>query len=314
MNAGELPMIAFTVLAQMSVGAFVVLGVINVLARLAGYSTAAIDEISDPAAYAIGGTLVLGLIASVFHMHDVFHVLYVFRHIDSSWLSREIVAGMAFAAAGFVYAACQFRKWGSPGFRQALALLTAVLGIVLVWCMSMIYYSLATVPAWHTWLTPARFAVTALLLGAFAIGAAFMAMIMLRRRGGAVGEHLGSRDVSAAARSLVLASLRGIAIAGVILLGIQFVMQPMHLTNLMNAGPVGIESAHVFAGGINVLRIVLVSLGAGVASLFLFRLASSPDATARPVAVLVTVAFACVLAAEFLGRAQFYEQMTRIGM
>ena len=37
-------------------------------------------------------------------------------------------------------------------------------------------------------------------------------------------------------------------------------------------------------------------------------------ASPRPVAMVVTLAFACVLVAEFLGRAAFYEQMTRIGM
>ena len=302
MNAGELPMIAFTVLAQMSVGAFVVLGIVNVVGRLRGYSTAVLDELSDPAAYAIGGTLVLGLIASMFHIHDVFNVMNVLRHVDSSWLSREIVAGMAFAAAGFVYAACQLRSWGSPGFRQAVALVAAVLGVVLVWCMSMVYYSLTTVPAWNTW------------LGAFAIGAAFMTTIMLRRHGGAVGEKLGPAQASPADGELILSALRWIAVAGVVLLGAQFVMQPMHLTNLMNAGQVGIESAHAFSGGLNVVRIILLVLGAGVVSLFLFRLASKPEATERPVAALVTVAFVCVLAAEFLGRAQFYEQMIRIGM
>lgn len=313
MNAHELPMIAFTVLAQMSVGAFIVLGVINVLARLRGTSTAVLDEVSDPAAYAIGGTLILGLGASMFHMNDVFNVLNVFRHFDSSWLSREIIGGMAFAACGFAYAACQFLKIGSAGFRQLLAGLTAVVGIVFVWAMSMVYYSLPTVPAWNTWITPARFYTTALILGAFAIGTAFMTVVMLRRRGALKG-RLGNERYSPEARSLILASLRGIAIAGVVLLGFEFILQPMHLTNLMQQGAIGVEAAEAFSGALGIARIVLITLGAGVLALFLFRTASNPEAAAPRVAVLVTVAFACVLVAEFLGRAAFYEQMQRIGM
>lgn len=314
MNVHELPMITFTVLAQMSVGAFIVLGVINVVARLRGYSTGVLDEISDPAAYAIGATLVLGLGASMLHMNDPLNVLNVFRHVQTSWLSREIVTGMAFAGCGFVYAACQFRKWGSAGMRQGLAVLTALVGCVFVWSMSMVYYTLVTVPAWHTWITPARFFTTALILGAFAIGTAFMTVVMLRLRGGAVGGRLGAKTYSPEARSLILSSLRGIAVLAVVLLAVEFILQPMHLQNLMAAGQIGVDSAHAFSGGLAVVRIVLVCVGAGLLALFLFHIASSQKAPPRIVAVLVTAAFACVLISEFIGRASFYEQMTRIGM
>lgn len=314
MNVHEAPMIAFTIFSQMAVGAFVVLGIINVVARVSGrYDTEVIDEVSDPAAYAVGATLVLGLGASTFHMADVFHVLNVFRHIDSSWLSREIVAGMLFAGSGFAYAAAQFFKWGSARFRQILALVTALLGCVLVFAMSMVYYSLVTVPAWNTWITPARFATTALILGAFAIGTAFMTVVMLRRKGALRG-RLGQREYSPQAKELILFSLRGIAVAAVLLLAFEFVLQPTHLTNLMQAGTVGVESATAFSGALGVLRIVLVCIGAGLLALFLFRIASNPQAQPRPVAAVVTVAFVCVLAAEIIGRAAFYEQMTRIGM
>lgn len=314
MNAHELPMITFTVFAQMAVGAFVVLGIINLLARLSGrYDTQVIDEVSNPAAYACGATLVLGLAASALHMNDPFHVLNVFRHIDSSWLSREIVTGMLFAGSGFVFAACQFFTWGSAIFRQVLALVTAFMGCLLVFSMAMVYYTLETVPAWHTWVTPARFATTGLLLGGFAIGTAFMTVVMLRHRGAFKG-RLGKREYSPDARSLILASLRGIAILGMVLLAFTFIMQPMHLSDLMHAGEVGIDSAQPYSGALYVLRVVLITLGAGLASIFLFRVASRPDATAGPVAAIVTVAFVCLLAGEFLGRAAFYESMTRIGM
>lgn len=351
MNVHELPMITFTVLAQMAVGAFVVLGIINLAARATGrYSTADLDEISNPASYAIGATLILGLGASMLHMNDPLHVLNVFRHVDSSWLSREIVTGMGFSGFGFLYAACQFLKWGSAGFRQVLALVTALIGIVFLYSMSMVYYSVVTVPAWNTWVTPARFATTALILGAFAIGTAFMTVVMYRRDAAEVGRASGlvtgaatraqrsfrkplesgaattllarrradtaahDEGYSPRARALILASLRGIAIAGIILLAIEFILQPVHLMNLMNAGAAGIESANAFSGALGIVRIILVCLGAGLLSLFLFRIASSSAASPRPVAMVVTLAFACVLVAEFLGRAAFYEQMTRIGM
>lgn len=194
-----------------------------------------------------------------------------------------------------------------------LALVTAVIGCLFVWAMSMVYYSLPTVPAWHSWITPARFATTGLILGAFAIGTAFMTVVMIRRTGALRG-RLGSREYTPQARRLILASLRAIAVLAVVLLAVEFILQPLHLMNLMQQGEIGVRSAEAFAGGLGVLRIVLVCLGAGLLAIFLYQLASRPDAPARPVAALVTIAFACVLVAEFIGRAGFYEQMQRIGM
>ena len=61
MNVHELPMIVFTILAQMSVGAFVVLGAIQVTARVRGrVSGEQLDRLTDPALYAVGVTLVFG--------------------------------------------------------------------------------------------------------------------------------------------------------------------------------------------------------------------------------------------------------------
>ncbi|GAB47091.1 dimethyl sulfoxide reductase anchor subunit family protein [Mobilicoccus pelagius] len=367
MNVHELPMILFTVLAQMSAGAFVVLGLIHVGARLSHrYTENDVDRISDPAVLAVGATLVLGLFASMFHMNDVFHVLNVFRHIDSSWLSREIVAGMAFAASGFAYACCQLFRWGSPLLREVLAVLTALLGVVLVVVMSMVYGVLVTVPAWSTWLTTARFATTALLLGAFAVGTAFVTVVMLqRRRAGRVRpegrdatgtsrvsgivDRLVGRELTPGAMSLVFASLRAIAVAGIALLAVEILLHLLTLGRLTRLGAVGAPSAAVYTGPGVIAQLVLAVLGAGLLGMFLFRLLGDPatgprtgsvattslgdgagasrldavgtGAAARTgwgrmewIAALVTVAFGCVFVAEILGRAAFYESMVRVGM
>jgi len=161
MNVHELPMIIFTILAQMSVGAFVVLGTIQVVARVRGrVSGEQLDRLTDPALYAIGVTLVLGLIASIAHMGNLGNVVNVVRNVGSSWLSREIVLGMAFAGFGFVFAAMQWFKWGSAGLRQVVAAITAAVGLALVFAMSMIYTTLEAVPAWNSWITPVQFFTT----------------------------------------------------------------------------------------------------------------------------------------------------------
>ncbi|MGL5247981.1 MAG: dimethyl sulfoxide reductase anchor subunit family protein, partial [Brooklawnia sp.] len=141
MNVAELPMILFTVIAQMCVGAFLVLGVVQTLGSLR-FSAKAIDQVADPALLAIGPAMVFGLAVSMFHMHDVTNTFNVIRHAGSSWLSREILFGTGFAALGFLFAVVQLLKWGRPRLRQALAVLTALVGVGLVYSMSMIYYSL----------------------------------------------------------------------------------------------------------------------------------------------------------------------------
>ncbi len=308
MHTAELPMIVFTVAAQMSVGAFVVLGIVQVVAGRR-FARDAVDRMTDTALYAIGPVMVLGLIASMFHMGDPMHSLNVIRHFGSSWLSREIVFGVGFAGLGFLFALAQWFKWGSARLRQALAGVTAVVGLCLVFVMSMIYYTLETVPAWHTWATPAQFFATTFLLGSLAVGAAFMGAIMWRRRSAGAGE------LDESARALLTGSLKGVGLGAVAMLGVEFVIIPLHISNLSAAGGVAAESAAVFSGVWFVARLVLVFAGAGLLGVFLYRYASTAkDAGVRVLAVVATSAFVLVLAGEVIGRAQFYEQMLRVGM
>ena len=106
MELGELPMILFTVITQMCVGMFIVLGVVQTIGSTR-YSVKAVDRLADPALLAIGPAMILGLLVSMLHMHDVLNVFNVFRHFNSSWLSREIVFGIAFAALGFLFCLMQ---------------------------------------------------------------------------------------------------------------------------------------------------------------------------------------------------------------
>jgi anaerobic dimethyl sulfoxide reductase subunit C (anchor subunit) len=307
-NTHELPMMIFTILAQMSVGAFVVLGVVQVVASRR-FGKEAVDTVTDPALYAIGPAMVLGLIASLFHMNDVMHTLNVLRHFNSSWLTREIVFGVVFAGLGFLFAILQWFKWGSPRLRQALAGLTALVGLVLVYAMSMIYYSLEVVPAWNTWATPAQFYTTTFLLGALAVGAALMGSVMWKARKAAKSDE----NAAPKASEIVTSSLKGIGVTAVVLLGIEFIIIPLHISNLSGGGDAASQSAAVFSGVWFVARLVLVFLGAGLLSIFLFRYAKA-SANARVLATVATCAFALVLVGEFIGRGLFYESMIRIGM
>ncbi len=318
MELGQLPMVIFTVLAQMSVGAFLVLGAMQILGSLR-HSSATVDRLADPALYAIGPTLVLGLGASMFHMHDVTHMLNVVRHVGSSWLSREILMGTGFAGLGFLFAAAQWFKWGSPLFRRILAAVTALVGVGLVYVMSMIYYSLQAVPSWNTWFTPVQFGLTTVLLGSLAVGAAVLTAIMFRRhtleRGGRIFGARTDPDASQGEEvtALLSTSLKGIALTAIISGGLLLVLLPLHLSYLASLGDAGVAPLAAYSGVRLAIRLGLVVVGTGLLGVFTYLLADR-GRNPRPLAVVATVAFGLVFVAEFLGRAQFYESMMRVGI
>lgn len=348
MNMHELPMIFFTVLSQMSVGAFVALGVVQTLA-LGRYPGTVIDRLGDPALLAIGPTLVAGLFASMLHMNDPTNTLNVIRHWNSSWLSREILVGMAFAGLGLAFSVLQWRRIGSPGARRLLALLTAGVGLVLVWCQSMIYYSLVTVPAWNSWATPLRFFATTVLLGSLAVGVA-LAWTLGRSElrefqpdespparstpdgpsdesepagGGRVAAAVATltRPVSLTdterrqATELVRRSLRVISVVTMTTALALVISLPLYLAGLSaNGQSAAATSAGTFDGLFYAMRLVLLGVGAVVLALVTFRLAGDRRSTTQALTALVFVALVVTFVSEIMGRSIFYDSMTRIGM
>lgn len=183
MNTHDVPMILFTVVTQMCVGAFfLVLGTAHVGAAIRGRENSVVERTSRPVLYAIGPAMVFGLFVSMFHMGYPAHTLNVLRHPQTSWLSREIMFGSGFALLGFVFAMLSWFKRPAFAIQRVLAVVTAIVGIGLLVCESMIYYSLVTVPAWHSWWVPFSFAATTIILGTLSVACALMITAMVRHR------------------------------------------------------------------------------------------------------------------------------------
>lgn len=306
MDVREWALIIFTILAQMSVGSFLVLGVAHFFAaRKAGIEEA--DRLSDRALLAIGPVLVLGLLASLFHLGDPLSAYRAASNLGSSWLSREIFFGVLFAVLGGAFALAQWRKIGTPTARNVLAWIAALAGLALVLSMSFVYL-LPTQPAWNSWATPVTFFTTTLLLGSLAIGVAFVTNYAYLQR-----NEPGCAEVQC---SLMRDTLRWIAVASVVLLGIELVTVPLYLVSLATGPSAAVESAQLMSGPFEwvlVLRLVLAVLGAGVFALFLYRNALSPGRE-KVLGNLAYTAFAFVLVAEVLGRVLFYATHVRIGI
>lgn len=306
MNVHDFALVAFTILAQMSVGSFLVLGLVHFFAQRKTNMEQA-DKLSDRALLAIGPVLVLGLGASLLHLGDPFGAYRAANNIATSWLSREIVFGVAFAALGGLFAIMQWRKIGSFALRNVIALVTAAVGLALVYSMSNVYL-LPTQPAWNSWATPVTFFTTTFLLGALAMGVAFVINVAYENRKNS--KHAEEQ------RALMRDALRWIAIASVVLLGIELVTVPFYMASLAGGPVEAQQTAQALTGAFSwafILRLALVFLGAGVFALFVYQNALS-SGREKVLGGLAVTAFAMVLVAEVLGRYLFYAVHFRIGI
>lgn len=300
----EFALIAFTILAQTSVGAFLVLGVVNFfVARKAGQEEA--DRMADRSLIAIGVVLVLGLLASLLHLGSPLSAPRAVTNFSTSWLSREILSGVIFAVLGALFAVLQWFKLGSIMLRTVIAWLAALVGIVLVYSMSRIYM-LPTQPAWNNLATPISFFTTTLLLGALAIGAGLVANYSYVKRQDPDCEELQCE--------LLRNVLRWIAVASMILLGVEFVVTPAYLVSLAAGSPQAVESARLISGELGLtflLRMILAFIGAGVFGFFVYQNAQT-EGREEVLGYMAYAAFALVFIAEVLGRFVFYSSQVSI--
>lgn len=151
----ELPLVAFTLLAQMAAGMAV--------------ASLVISPIPTQVLLAIGFLLGLGGIMSFLHLGRKRNAWRSVRHLKKSWLSREILLTGLFGIAWVVTAGSQWL-----GRYNSTPWLMAVLGIGLVYCMGRIYL-LRAVPAWNSWRTPLGFFLSAAVLGALGMNLAMPA-------------------------------------------------------------------------------------------------------------------------------------------
>ena len=307
MNPNEWALVIFTVVMQMAVGAFVVLGGVHFFAtRRNGIEEA--DKLSDRALIAIGPLAVLALVVTLLHLGNPINAPRAITHFATSWLSREVTLALVFSIVGAVFAYMQWRKVSTAAVRNTIGLINAAIGLVLVYVMSMVY-RLPTVPAWNTLATPVTFFITCFLLGSLAMGAAFVANYWYLKR-----KQMDPENVQF---SMLATTLRWIALFSIALLGLQFIVIPLYIAQLAGEGnPAAVASIEVMSQQyitVFAVRLILLFVGAGLFSLFVYSMASS-ESRLRVLGNIAYLAFALVLVSEILGRFLFYASMVKIGL
>ncbi len=283
----ERALVAFTLLAQLAVGAYGVLGAIYLqVCREVGPQTARLQ--TRWGFLAAAGLMVLAMGAALLHLGTPLLAWRALWNVRSSWLSREILATLLFSAASAAWAGLLWFDRGAPWVQQTVYWLGAVWGLALLLGMSWAY-RLRTVPAWDTWATPASFLTTALLLGG---PGAWMAV--------AAVPHLAPPPWLPRALPL-----------GVIgLLSGELLCLPLWLAGLAGRPGAAAESLRrltregraLFQG-----RLVLIIVGIALAGALL----TPPGAAGG---LLLAATFLVLLIAEILGRVLFYAAYAREGV
>lgn len=122
------------------------------------------------------GLAVGGLLASTFHLGNPQRAMNAFSQWRTSWLSREGVVSVLTLLVTAIYAA----SWIFLDNRITwLGALSAFLSLATVYCTSMIYAQMKTVPRWRSGFTPVLFLLYAIGGGALLAGQAQIAAVLI---------------------------------------------------------------------------------------------------------------------------------------
>jgi len=318
----EWSLIIFNVLGQMSVGAFLALGVAHFYAvRKAGLRQA--DLLSTRALLALGPILVIGMVAVFNHVGNPDRVLNMFSNLGTSWLAREVAAYGAFLVVGGVFALLQALtlvrpdaelplspalRRAMPTIRIVLAWVAALLGLLFVLSAAMIYYDPRLAfrqTGWAHFHTVVIFFTDMVMLGSLALGTGFVLnYLWLERRSKA------DPDTLQVQLGLLRDTIKGLSFAAIAAVAVLFVSTPLYLVYLGTQGdPLTSAILAMLNGEFStwfILYLGLTALGAAILSAATGYMACTGERRRTLLYWLVIAAFVCVLAGAFIGRYLFY--------
>ncbi len=162
----EIPLILFTLLAQMAIGAF---GTIFMILWLFNDKLAA-GQITFVPLLAVGVAITVALLVSFFHLGTPKNAWRTLNHLRKSWLSREIFFTSGFAGLWAIYTGMRLFHIGTFWVGASLAAVTALCGLIALYSVQSVY-RLRSVPAWNTKRTLLEFTISSVGLGCLLTGA-----------------------------------------------------------------------------------------------------------------------------------------------
>jgi Fe-S-cluster-containing dehydrogenase component/DMSO reductase anchor subunit len=163
---GEIPLLFFTLLAQMAIGAFVTIYLIY----LSQSDKLIAGQITFISLLAVGAGITGALLVSFFHLGTPKNAWRSINHLRKSWLSREILFTTGFAGLWAVITGLRIFQFGPYFTWISFSTLTAICGLVAVYSMQHVY-QLRSIPAWNTNHTFLEFYISTVGLGCLLTGA-----------------------------------------------------------------------------------------------------------------------------------------------
>lgn len=162
----ETPLVAFTLLAQMAVGALLFSGIGEFLKS--SISDAGFFQNTSVSLFSIGALILISLLISFSHLGNPGNAWRMLANLKKSWLSREILFTCMF---GILWAGILFTVVTKASFitQVSMWMITNLVGLAAIWSMARVY-RLKTVPIWNSPYTAAAFFTSTLLLGALWAG------------------------------------------------------------------------------------------------------------------------------------------------
>lgn len=278
MFAEEWPLLLFTLLTQLAVGAYLFFVIIRSLKNKIDSKLSI--NITKRGMFLVGPVMLVALILSVFHLGDPLGAFRSIGNLGSSWLSREIV----FAGGFFALWIVSYYLDRKGAWNQIVGWITSVVGLGAIFSMASIYAT-SIKPAWTDVNTYLAFYGTTILFGAVAS----MLVIILSKEEKSEG---------------LTSVLKGIGLVGVASIVIQLIYLPVYVAGLSGSGLAGIKSASLLTETYalsSIIRWVLSIVGLAIIGFVFFR-----QVKRKTQLKLFYAAFAFVLVGEFLGRYIFY--------
>jgi DMSO reductase anchor subunit len=162
---GEIPLIFFTLFAQMAVGAFWSIFLICFSLRdklLAG-------TITLIPLFVVGAMITSALFFSFLHLKNPRKAWRAMIHLRKSWLSREILFTTGFAGSWAVITGMRLFQIGTFSLWISLAALAGLIGVAAVYSMQRVY-QLRSILAWNSNRTMLEFFISSVVLGSLLTG------------------------------------------------------------------------------------------------------------------------------------------------
>jgi DMSO reductase iron-sulfur subunit len=162
---GEIPLIIFTLLAQMAIGAFGTIFMIYLGLR----DKLVAGRITFILLLAVGAAIMVALLVSFFHLGSPKNAWRALNHLRKSWLSREILFISGFAGCWAILTGLKLFQIGTFSVWISLAAFSAVCGLAALYSMQRVY-QLRSVPAWDAGRTLLEFSISTVVLGCLLTG------------------------------------------------------------------------------------------------------------------------------------------------